>query len=206
MGGKSSSTATQATSSSTTASETNLNASGNTGTTVVGGGPVSSVANSNNQTTSTISDSGNTSNVTYNTVTDQGALLAGTQLGSEAIAANTGLTETLATNSTNFADHALDVVSANQTQSANLVSQVLQTGAQFLTTTESQIASIETNNQNAANAQLANTATTLGNIAAANDTTAAAQSTAFAQNVLKYGAIALLGVGALIVIYAVVKK
>jgi hypothetical protein len=49
-------------------------------------------------------------------------------------------------------------------------------------------------------------AATLQNIATANDTTQAAQSTAFAQNVLKYAAVAVLGLGALAVIYAMSKR
>lgn len=179
---------TNTTATTTNASETNLAATNTQGVTLLG-------------------SSGNTLNsVTNNTTTDLGAVQAGTTLGQLAIAQNTGLSETIATQSSDFANHALDVLSTSQTQSANLVSQVLQQGLGFLSSNEQQVVDLAKENQNANNAQLGNVATTLANIAQANDTTAASQSTAFAQTVLKYGALALLGVGALIVIYAVVKK
>lgn len=179
---------TNTTSTTTNASETNLAATNTQGVTLLG-------------------SSGNTLNsVTNNTSSDEGAIAAGTTLGQLAIASNTGLSETLATESSDFANHALDVISQTQSSSANLVSQVLSQGLGFLTSNEQQVVDLAKENQDANNAQLGNVATTLASIAQANDTTAASQSTAFAQTVLKYGAIALLGVGVLIVIYSVAKK
>jgi hypothetical protein len=49
-------------------------------------------------------------------------------------------------------------------------------------------------------------AAALAGIATANDTTQASQSTAFATTALKYGVIAVLGIGAIVAIYALSKR
>jgi hypothetical protein len=68
------------------------------------------------------------------------------------------------------------------------------------------IACLAAKNQASNNTLLSAVAGTLSGIATAQDTSQAAQSTAFAQNVLKYAAIAVLGLGALAVIYSMSKK
>lgn len=165
----SNSSPTNTTSTTTNAKETNVSAANTSGVTVLGNkGPVS------------LSSSTSTTNIT----TDNGAVTAAVGLGSTAIAANTGLSESVATCSYNFANHALDVLSSEQTASASLVSNYLAQGAADLNQAEAGYLSLASASETANNTQLGNIATTLSNIATANDTTQAAQSTQFAQTAL----------------------
>jgi hypothetical protein len=174
---------TNTTSTTTNASESNVAATNTQGVTVLG----------NKGSVALSSDS---HNITLNTTSDQGAVQAGSKLGQLAISSNTGLTETVAGNSFDFANHALDVVSSSQANSANLVAGALSWGGNILQSEQQALQQ----NQAANNAQLGNVASTLGAIAVANDTSQASQSTTFAQNALKIGAIVIVGVLAVVII------
>jgi hypothetical protein len=168
-GSRSSPTNTTATT--TNAKETNVSASNTSGVTVLGNkGPVSLTSIS----------------------TDQGAVLAGVGSANAAVAANTGLAETVSTCSFSFANHALDVISAEQVNSASLVSNYLAQGSALLNQAESGIISVASSAAAAENTQLANTAETLANIAQANDTSQAAQETKFTQTILLAGIAAVV--------------
>lgn len=161
----SSSSPTNTTSTSTQAQETNVSAANTSGLTVLGNkGPV------------TLSST--------NITTDEGAVTAAVGLGSTAIAKNTGLSQSVATCSFNFANHALDVISDEQTQSASLVSNYLSQGASELNQAEAGYLAIAQSAAQTNNTQLANISETLANIAQSNDTSQASQSTSFAKTAL----------------------
>jgi hypothetical protein len=177
----SSPTNTTATTTTTNASETNLAATNTQGVTLVG-----------NKGTTNLSSS----SVTNNISTDEGAVNAGTALGQSAIAANTGLTESLASDYENE-------VNTSSTQSTALVSSVLSQGFQFLASENDTIQNIETQNATNQSQALGNYATTLSNISTAQDTSLASQSTAFATTALKIAAVVVLGIA---VIYFAAKE
>lgn len=177
---------TNTTTTSTQAQETNLAATNTQGITLVGTG------NKNTQNTTN-----NTSTVTI--ATDQGAVQAGSELGQAAIAANSGLTGTVAADSFSFANHALDVISADQTQSATLVQNYLSQGAADLNQTESAFTSLEAANQASSNTQFGNIESTLASIASSNDTNAAAAAASSSQHTTE-----LLIIGVLIIAAAFV--
>lgn len=142
----SSSSPTNTTTTSTQAQETNSAATNTQGVTIVG-------------------NSGNTSLTENNITTCGGAVAAAVGLGSKAIAANTGLSESVSTCSFNFANHALDVISQEQTQSASLVSNYLSQGAAELNQAEAGFLSIASENSQAENQQIGNVSATLSSIA-----------------------------------------
>jgi hypothetical protein len=164
---------TNTTTTSTQAQETNLAATNTQGITLVGQG------NRNTQNTT------NTTN-TVNIATDQGAVQAGTELGQAALAANSGLTQSVSADSFSFANHALDVISQDQTSSAALVQNFLSQGAADLNQTESAFTNLELQNQTAANNQFGNIESTLANIAQSNDTSQASQAQADNQKITLY--------------------
>lgn len=170
----SSSSPTNTTQTTTNASETNLAATNTQGVTLVG-----------NKGTTSLTDTSNTNTINYST--DEGAVAAGTALGQQALASNTGLSEALASDYENE-------VSTSATASTNLVSNVLSQGFQFLSTENNTIQNIEQQNATNQSDALANYATTLSDISTANDTTQASQSTAFATEALKIAAVVVLGI------------
>jgi hypothetical protein len=162
---------TNTTTTSTQAQETNLAATNTQGITLVGQG------NRNTQ---------NTTNNTITVATDQGAVQAGTELGQAALAANSGLTQSVSADSFSFANHALDVISQDQTSSAALVQNFLSQGAADLNQSESAFTNLELQNQTAANTQFGNIEATLANIAQSNDTSQASQAQADNQKITLY--------------------
>lgn len=162
---------TNTTATTTNAKETNNSASNTSGVTVLG----------NKGTVSLTSVS-----------TDEGAVQAGVGVANSAVAANAGLSQTVATCSFSFANHALDVISAEQVNSASLVSNYLAQGSALLNQAESGIISVAASASAAENQQLGNTAETLANIAQANDTSAQAQETKFTQTILLAGIAAVV--------------
>jgi hypothetical protein len=164
---------TNTTTTSTQAQETNLAATNTQGITLVGTG------NKNTQNTTN-------NTITTNISTDQGAVQAGSELGQAAIAANSGLTQTVSADSFSFANHALDVISQDQTNSAALVQNYLSQGAADLNQTESAFTNLEQQNQTAANTQFGNIASTLASIAQSNDTSQATQAQAANQQITLY--------------------
>lgn len=161
----SSSSPTNTTTTSTQAQETNVSASGTQGVTVLGNkGPVNL----------------SSTNIT----TDEGAVTAAVGLGNAAIAKNTGLSQSVATCSFNFGNHALDVISEEQTQSASLVSNYLAQGASELNQAEAGYLAIAQNASETNNTQLANISETLANIAQANDTSQQSQSESLMKSAL----------------------
>lgn len=168
---------TNTTTTSTQAEETNLSAANTSGVTLVG-------------------NKGNTSLTTNNYSTDNGAVQAGTALGSLAISSNAGLTESLASDYENE-------VNTSATASTNLVNNVLSQGFAFLANENTTIANIEAQNATNQSDALGNYATTLSNISTAQDTSTAAQSTAFATSALKIAAVVVLGIA---VIYFATRK
>lgn len=166
---------TNTTQTTTNAKETNLSAANTQGVTLVGNkGPTTLI----------------------NETSCQGAIVAGSTLGQAAIASNTGLTESLASDYENE-------VNTSSTNSANLVDSVLTQGFTFLANENDTIQNIETQNATNQSDALANYATTLSNISTAQDTSAAAQSTAFASSALKIAAVVVLG---LALIYFATRK
>ncbi len=168
----SSSSPTNTTATTTNASETNLSAANTQGVTLVG----------NKGNTSLTSTS-----VTNNISTCEGAVQAGTKTAQLALADNTGLSESLASDYENE-------VNTESTNSANLVDSVLNSGFTFLANENDTIQNIETQNATNQSTALANYATTLSNISTAQDTSQASQSTAFASSALKIAAVVVLGV------------
>ena len=167
----SSSSPTNTTSTTTSASETNLAATNTQGVTLVGNKGTTTLAN-------------NTNNIS----TDQGAVKAGQAIATAAITGTDAITSKALDIASSFGEHALDEISASQTQSASLVQNFLSQGSSELNQTTAAFAQIEESNSEANNAQLGNIATTLANIANANDTTQASQSTEFAKVALIVGA------------------
>jgi|SRR5271163_4283602 len=160
---------TNTTQTTTNASETNLAATNTQGVTLVG-----------NKGTTTLN----------NYSTDAGAVASGTALGQAAIASNTNLSESLASDYENE-------VNTSAIASTNLVSSVLSQGFQFLASENDTIQNIESQNATNQSTALANYASTLSNISTAQDTSQASQSTAFAESALKIAAVLVLGVAVL---------
>jgi hypothetical protein len=112
---------------------------------------------------------------------------SGTALGQSAIAANTGLTESLASDYENELNN-------SATNSTNLVSSVLSQGFQFLATENNTIQNIENQNATSQSQALANYATTLSGISTAQDTSQSTQNAAFLTSTLKIAAVVVLGI------------
>ena len=183
----SSSSPTNTTATTTNAKETNVAATNTQGVTILGNkGPVS--------LTCARQDVSNTS--TVNISTDQGAVNAAVGLGDSAIAANTGLSESIATCGFSFANHALDVISQDQVRSASLVQNFLMQGEANLNQAEAGYLAIAQQAAETNNTQLANVSDTLANIAQAQNTSQASQNSEF----LKYALLLAAGVVALYLI------
>lgn len=166
------------TSTSTTARETNALASG-AGSLVVACSSGTTLKSGSCNTTNT-----STTNVTVSTCL--GAVKAGTAVASQAIACNTGLATSVSKGAASFACHALDTLSAEQISSASLVSAFLCKGQSLVANEQNALACAYTKSSQ----QLGNYATTLGNIATANDTSIASQQAAASSKMFQIGILA----------------
>jgi hypothetical protein len=206
----------QTTTSTTNASQTNLNSSGNSGTSSVAGG--NSTVSSNN--TITCNSRKNTCNVTNSGNT---TVTIGTCSGviTQALACETALAggglRTIACLSKSLAydlqcgevsawDSASGLATCLVKSDQKFAAQSICSIARLACQDNQAIACLAAKNQTSNNTLLSAVAGTLSGIATANDTTQAAQSTAFAENALKIAAVVVLGLGAIAVIYAVSKK
>lgn len=171
----------------TNATESNAAVTNSSGLNIVGSKGVNLTTSSNSGNTSNANNTNTNSNNSVTYSTDDGAVKAGTALGQSAIAANVGLSESLASE---YADE----LNNSATSSTNLVSSVLSQGFSFLASENNTIESLESQNATASSTSLGNFATTLSNIATAQDTSQAAQSTAFATTSLKIAAVVVLGI------------
>lgn len=197
---KSNNSSAQSTTTTTNASETNLNTSGNTGQSVTSGGNSTINAKTCNFTTN------------YSTcgAVAAAAISCSTALAGGSIRTIACLAKSL---SLDLEDSENDVNASLTCLTSCLVrtdqkfaSQSVCAVARLACQDTQAIACLAAKNQASNNTLLSAVAGTLSGIATAQDTSQASQSTAFAQNILKYAAVAVLGLGALAVIYALSKK
>jgi hypothetical protein len=198
--------ATQCTKTSTCVTNTNLNSSGNAGPSAVAGGNASISTSTRSCTNvcefiTTISTCGCVAKAAIECST---ALAGGSIRTIACLAKSLSLDLSDGENEENarLTCFASCMVRSDQ----KFASQSICAVARLACQSDSAIACLEAKQTASNNTLLSAVAGTLSGIATANDTTQASQSTAFATTALKYGVIAVLGLGAIFVIYAASKS